>query len=85
MSTSPENAGKSFQVIEQGGNRIAVIDPTKIVDGHPQEVATFDLNHPREFDQFIARLVVPALIAAGYKVSDIFLNAEEDQTEDSHD
>lgn len=56
----------------ENGSRLAIIDPTQMVDGEPREVATLDLRNARELNAFLMLLVAPSLTAAGLDPEKIF-------------
>jgi hypothetical protein len=72
-------AARHFQVVlSEDGNRLAVVDPTRTVDGQPREVATFDLSVPRDINAFMMLLVAPSLTAAGLDPYKIFGKEDPD-------
>lgn len=73
---------EKFKVeLVDNGTRLAVIDPTRKINGEDVEVVTFDLHEARNLDVFLKLLIGPALHAAGYNPDEIF-GKEDTNAED---
>jgi hypothetical protein len=50
--------------MDEERQKLILINPDVIVDGHPEEEFVFDLHQPRTMAEFLNRVIIPSLAAA---------------------